>query len=237
MNSDDVVVAAMQCAVDAATAAGIPVDLSDHPEDHRYRAERWQRFAEGPVNSTYAALGTDIARGSLRLWRRTGDAHEHPGGQTGRSAGAGRGSRARPLGVEPQDAVMVTGSWLAGASTLATGLKSRMPGTRIVEPEDLRHGQSPAAVVFVCSGTAPLTPSDCGLIQLAAANTDALIAVVSKIDVHQSWREVMERNREILAQHDSRFRDITWLGVSTRGAAPGLDELASAVRKIRGSRI
>lgn len=72
VNSDDVVVAAMRCAVDAATAAGIPVDLSDHPEDHRYRAERWQRFAEGPVNFTYAALGTDIARGSLRLWRRAG---------------------------------------------------------------------------------------------------------------------------------------------------------------------
>lgn len=138
-----------------------------------------------------------------------------------------------PLGVEPQDAVMVTGSWLAGASTLATELKSRISGMRIVEPEDLRHGQAPAAVVFVCSGTAPLTPSDCGLIQLAAANTDALIAVVSKIDVHQSWREVMERNREILARHDSRFRGITWLGVSTRGAGPGLDDLAREVREIR----
>ncbi|TDZ44172.1 hypothetical protein [Mycobacteroides franklinii] len=72
VNSDDVVVAAMQCAVDAVTAAGIAVELSDHPEDHRYRAERWQRFAAGPVNATYAAMGTDIARGSLRLWRRAG---------------------------------------------------------------------------------------------------------------------------------------------------------------------
>ncbi|MGH3724868.1 MAG: hypothetical protein ACRDUS_12200 [Mycobacterium sp.] len=138
-----------------------------------------------------------------------------------------------PLGVEPQDAVMVTGSWLAGASTLASELKARMSGVRVVEPEDLRHGQAPGVVVFVCSGTAPLTPSDCGLIGLAAANTDALIAVVSKIDVHQSWREVMDRNREILAQHDSRFGGISWLGVSARGAAPGLDELVRAVHKAR----
>lgn len=139
-----------------------------------------------------------------------------------------------PLGVDLQDAVMVTGSWLAGASTLATELASRASGLLIVEPEDLQQGQAPAAVVFVCSGTAPLTPSDCGLIQLAAANTDALVAVVSKIDVHQSWRDVMNRNREILAQHDSRFSGVTWLGVSTRGAAPGLDELVQAVRKVRG---
>ncbi|MUM19100.1 hypothetical protein FZI91_07315 [Mycobacterium sp. CBMA271] len=138
-----------------------------------------------------------------------------------------------PLGVDLQDVVMVTGSWLAGASTLAAELSARMSGVRIVEPDDLRHGQAPGAVVFVCSGTAPLTPSDCGLIQLAAANTDALIAVVSKIDVHQSWREVMDRNREILAGHDSRFAGITWLGVSTRGTAPGLDELVNAVREAR----
>lgn len=138
-----------------------------------------------------------------------------------------------PLGVHVHDAVMVTGSWLAGASTLATELSSRISGVRIVEPEELQHGQAPSAVVFVCSGTAPLTPSDCGLIQLAAANTDALVAVVSKIDVHQSWREVMNRNREILAEHDSRFSGVTWLGVSTRGTAAGLDELVRAVRKVR----
>ncbi|MBA0046422.1 hypothetical protein [Mycobacteroides sp. LB1] len=72
LTSDDLLVAAMQCAVDAATAAGIPVELSDHPEDHRYRAERWQRFAAGPVTATYAAMGTDIVRGSLRLWRLAG---------------------------------------------------------------------------------------------------------------------------------------------------------------------
>ncbi|GLE55878.1 hypothetical protein NJBCHELONAE_11860 [Mycobacteroides chelonae] len=72
LTSDDVVVAAMQCAVDAATAAGLTVELSDHPEDHRYRAEHWQRFAAGPVNATYAAMGTDIVRGSLRLWRLAG---------------------------------------------------------------------------------------------------------------------------------------------------------------------
>ncbi|MGH3724867.1 MAG: hypothetical protein ACRDUS_12195 [Mycobacterium sp.] len=72
LSGDDLVVAAMQCAVDAATAAGMPVELSDHPDDHRYRAERWQRFAAGPVTSTYAAMGTDIVRGSLRLWRIAG---------------------------------------------------------------------------------------------------------------------------------------------------------------------
>lgn len=138
-----------------------------------------------------------------------------------------------PLGTRhDEDAVLVTGSWLAGASTLSAALARRLPQMRIVEPEDLRPGRAPAVVVFVCSGIAPLTPSDCALIELAAANTEAVVAVVSKIDVHQGWRDVLDRDQRVLSAYNQRFDSVPWLGVSTRGDSPGLDELAQTVLRL-----
>lgn len=72
--SDELVVATMQCAVDAAAAVGATVDNGDRPSDHYWRAQRWQQFAGGPVNRMFEAVGTDITRGSLRLWRMAGGA-------------------------------------------------------------------------------------------------------------------------------------------------------------------
>lgn len=138
-----------------------------------------------------------------------------------------------PLGVEHQDAVLVTGGWMAGSTTLAAELRGRLKNMRVVESEELPPSQAPAVVVYVCSGIAPLTTSDCNLVDLAAASTDAVVGVVSKIDVHQSWRDVLQRNSEILAHHDKRFRGMPWLGVSTRDGGVSMDALVQTINRMR----
>jgi hypothetical protein len=130
------------------------------------------------------------------------------------------------------DAVLVTGPWLAGVSSVATALGQRFPEYTIVEAQDLRADEAPAAVVFVVSAAAVLTESDCALIDAVASDTDVVIAAVSKIDVHRQWRELMAIDRDTLAAHASRYRRTQWVGVA---AAPEhgesrVDDLVAAVR-------
>ncbi len=123
--------------------------------------------------------------------------------------------------ITRRDVVLVTGPWLAGSTSVADALRRRLPSHTVVEAADLGPGQAPAVVVFVVSATAPLTGSDCELLDAAAADTDTVIPVVSKIDVHRTWREVLDTNRGLLAAHASRYRDAAWVGAA---AAPQLGE-------------
>ncbi|MCW2655062.1 MAG: hypothetical protein JWR32_6038 [Mycobacterium sp.] len=136
-------------------------------------------------------------------------------------------------GVEAGDAVLVTGPWLAGSSSTLVELRERMPEQTFVEAHELDAGESPVAVVFVVSALAPLTDSDCALLDTAAANTDLVIGAVSKIDVHRNWRDVLAADRAALTEHNHRYRDVEWVGVA---AAPELgeamfDELVDVLRR------
>jgi hypothetical protein len=124
-------------------------------------------------------------------------------------------------GVDHRDAVLVTGPWLAGVTSLIAELRARLPGIAFVEPGALSVTEAPVAIVFVVSAQARLTESDCALLDLAAANTDLVIGVVSKIDVHRNWRDVLAADRAALIAHDDRYREVPWVGVA---AAPGLGE-------------
>jgi hypothetical protein len=124
-------------------------------------------------------------------------------------------------GVEHRDVVLVTGPWLAGATGLITALRDRLPDVEFVESEEIRSADAPAAVVFVVSAVAPITESDCALVDLAAQHTDLVISAVSKIDVHRDWRDVLAEDRSRLAAHAERYRDVPWVGVA---AAPDLGE-------------
>ena len=96
------------------------------------------------------------------------------------------------------DVVLVTGPWLAGVSGVVAALSERLPEHRFIESTDLTAGEAPTAVVFVVSAAAALTESDCTLLDAATAETDAVIGVVSKIDVHRNWDDVLATNREVL---------------------------------------
>lgn len=141
------------------------------------------------------------------------------------------GPKVGPLVIRRRDVVLVTGPWLAGVSSVVAALRQRAPRHEFVEPSALAPGDAPTAVVFVVSAAAPLTESDCALLDAAAEHTDVVIGVASKVDVHRSWREVLATDRATLAAHAPRYADVPWVGAA---AAPQLgpsrmDDLVAAL--------
>jgi len=133
--------------------------------------------------------------------------------------------------VTRRDVVLVAGPWLAGVSAVAEALRERLPQHKFVESADLAPGDAPAAVVFVVSAAAPLTPSDCALLDAAAGSTDVVVGVVSKVDVHHAWRDVIEANRETLAAHAPRYARVPWVGAAARPdlGEPRVDDVVGCV--------
>ncbi|APE19316.1 hypothetical protein BOH72_20310 [Mycobacterium sp. WY10] len=131
-----------------------------------------------------------------------------------------------------RDVVLVAGPWLAGVSSVVVALGDRLPECTVVEADALAAGEAPTAVVFVVSATAPLTESDCALLDSVAADTDAVIGVVSKIDVHRTWREVLDTDRALLAQRSPRYRDVPWVGAAAAPdlGTPVVEELVTCLR-------
>ena len=136
-------------------------------------------------------------------------------------------------GVESRDVVLVTGPWLAGATSLIDALRARMPEQTFVEADDMRPADAPAAVVFVVSAIASLTESDCALVDLAANYTDLVIGVVAKIDAHRNWRDVLAADRARLAARAPRYQHVHWVGAAAAPdlGEPRLDELVGLLRQ------
>ena len=136
-----------------------------------------------------------------------------------------------PPATTRDDVVLVSGPWLAGTTGVIAALRERLPRHTFVERAELRPGAAPVAVVFVVSATAPLTESDCALLDAAAADTDAVIGVVAKIDVHRTWRDVLDADRRIAAAHAHRYAGMPWVGAAAVPdlGAPVVDELLGAV--------
>ena len=135
--------------------------------------------------------------------------------------------------MQRRDVVLVTGPWLAGVSGVVAALCERLPEHTFIEPAELAAGEAPTAVVFVVSAAAALTESDGALLDAATTDTDAVIGVVSKIDVHRAWRDVLAADRDALSAHAPRYRDVPWVGVAAlpeRGE-PRVDDLVVAVRE------
>ena len=131
------------------------------------------------------------------------------------------GPRLDSPAIHRRDVVLVTGPWLAGVSAMAAALRERLPQHKFVESADLGPGDAPMAVVFVVSAAAHLTGSDCALLDAAAEHTDVVVGVVSKIDVHHSWRDIVSANRDMLAAHAPRYGRVPWVGAA---ALPDLGE-------------
>jgi hypothetical protein len=73
---DATVTARMAAALELADAAGLGAGAvgsdRDDPAAHLPRALRWQGYSRGSASDLHRACGADIARGSLRLWARSG---------------------------------------------------------------------------------------------------------------------------------------------------------------------
>ena len=131
------------------------------------------------------------------------------------------GPRLEVPAINRRDVVLVTGPWMAGVSSVVGVLRERLPRHTFVESTDLAPGDAPIAAVFVVSAAAQLTGSDCAQLDAAAENTDVVVGVVSKIDVHRNWRDVVAADLDILADHAPRYAKVPWVGVA---AAPDLGE-------------
>jgi len=136
-------------------------------------------------------------------------------------------------GVESRDVVLVTGPWLAGTTSLVDALRERLPEQTFVEADELGSDHAPAAVVFVVSAVAPLTESDCALVDLAGNYTDLIIGVVAKIDAHRNWRDVLAADRTQLAARTPRYQHVQWVGAAAAPdlGGPRLDELVGVLRQ------
>ncbi|BBW99282.1 hypothetical protein [Mycolicibacterium moriokaense] len=139
----------------------------------------------------------------------------------------------RSPGVESRDAVLVVGPWLAGTTSLITALRDRIPDQTFVEADELSPKHAPVAVVFTVSAIAPLTESDCALIDSATKYTDLVIGVVSKIDAHRNWRDVLAEDSQLLTQRAPRYAHVRWVGAAAAPdlGGPRVDELVDLLRR------
>jgi len=133
--------------------------------------------------------------------------------------------------INRRDVTLVTGPWMAGVSSVVSVLRERLPQHKFVESTDLGPGDAPTAVVFVVSAAAGLTDSDCVLLDAAAEHTDVVIGVVSKIDIHLTWNDVLNANRDKLAAHAPRYLEVPWVGAAALPdfGEPRVDNLVETV--------
>lgn len=131
------------------------------------------------------------------------------------------------------DAVLVTGPWLAGVSSLASALRHHMPERRFIESDELAPDTAPVAVVFVVSAVAPLAESDCAVLDAVIGHTDLVIGALTKIDVHRDWRAVLAADAEAVGARTPRLREMPWVGVAAapEGGQPRLTELIAVLRE------
>ncbi|WP_208300535.1 hypothetical protein [Mycobacterium sp. DL592] len=78
LGNDTVLAARMAAAIEVVEADGMHVDRTLTEQALLRRARDWQRYSRGPVSRLHQSCGSDIVRGSLRLWERAGGVPEPP---------------------------------------------------------------------------------------------------------------------------------------------------------------
>lgn len=124
--------------------------------------------------------------------------------------------------------VLVIGPPCAGVTSLVAALGARMADATVVEA--VADGETVGAVVFAVSAVAPMTDSDCALLD---GLLEPVIAAVTKIDAHRGWRDVLAANRAVLAGRGPLHCDIPWVGVAAAPdlGEPGVDDVVAALRR------
>lgn len=152
-----------------------------------------------------------------------------------------------PAGALPPSHVEVRGpaELLADVSIVDT------PG---VGGLDAAHGElareaatAATALLFVVDASAPFSVGEIAFLRSVADQVETVLFALSKVDRYRGWRQVLEADRALLAQHVPRLADAPFLPVSARLAelaatAPaaqaamlreqsGVDELAGLIRR------
>ncbi|MEU3193181.1 dynamin family protein [Streptomyces sp. NPDC006992] len=71
------------------------------------------------------------------------------------------------------------------------------------------------ALVFVVDGSSELTRSELDFLVRATGRIATVVFVLTKTDLYPRWRDVMERNRGLLAEHAPRYAPAPWFAVSS----------------------
>jgi hypothetical protein len=128
--------------------------------------------------------------------------------------------------------VTVIGPHRAGVSSLAAALSERM--TDVVVMEEAEDGEVVDAVVFAVSAAAPMTESDCLLLDgVVGSVIGPVVAAVTKVDAHRRWRDVLAADRAVLSARGPDHRDVVWVGVAAAPdlGAPNIDDLIASLRR------
>lgn len=132
--------------------------------------------------------------------------------------------------------VLVSGPPWAGVTSLASALGERMPDVVVVE--GVERGATVGAVVFAVSAATPMTQSDCLLLDdlLDGPLVDVMgpvVAVVTKVDAHRRWRDVLAADRALLTVRGPDHRAVPWLGVAAAPdlGEPDVEQLVAALRR------
>jgi predicted GTPase len=134
----------------------------------------------------------------------------------------------RPLSeIVPE--VVVFGRVNSGKTTLVRALDALADGKvhyREWQPAD-GDGQGPAVVLVVFDASNPIASADLNELRELGSAVDSVVFALTKTDVNQNWRQVRDRNAQLLAIHTSRFSRVTIHPVAT--------PLAQAANDHRGS--
>ncbi|WP_370945742.1 dynamin family protein [Amycolatopsis sp. cg5] len=110
---------------------------------------------------------------------------------------------------------------------------------------DSMHGElameaasSATALLFVVDASAPFTSTELQFLAKVGDRVETVLFALSKTDAFRGWREVLEADKQLLAQHAPRFADATFYPVSARmfemaGKAPN-EQAAGMLREKSG---
>lgn len=82
------------------------------------------------------------------------------------------------------------------------------------------------ALVFVVNGQSEFTASELHFLEQATERVQEVVFVLTQTDKYGGWKEVLERNRRLLAEHAPRCAGAPWFAVSSRAKEDA--DLASA---------
>jgi predicted GTPase len=155
-------------------------------------AERWQARACYP--GQLAAVPIELAE--LVNW--VSAAHELPDGQL------------PPRYVEVDGPVPL----LAKVSVVDT---PGVGGLDSVHGELARQAAASAtALLFVVDASAPFTSGELGFLASMGERVETVLFALSKVDQYRGWRQVLEANQALLAEHAPRFANSRFYPVSAR---------------------
>ncbi|MGH3516586.1 MAG: dynamin family protein [Haloechinothrix sp.] len=108
---------------------------------------------------------------------------------------------------------------------------------------DSMHGElameaaaSATALLFVVDASAPFTASELGFLRRMSDQVETVLFALSKTDQYRGWRQVLEANTRLLAEHAPRFAQARLHPVSARmfeTAAKAPNEHAAAMLRER----